>query len=932
MFLKSIELFGFKSFADRSKIEFREGISALLGPNGCGKSNIVDAVKWVLGEQSTKTLRADRMEDVIFNGTENRKALNVAEVTLVLSNDTGILPLDMPEISVKRRLYRSGESEYFVNGQGVLLRELKEIFFDTGVGKSAYSIMEQGKIDQVLSNKPEERRFIFEEAAGITKYKSRGAEAERKLAHTEEHIRRVEGILGEVKRSYDSLKKQAEKADQFRKLEADIFEVDTDIQLLKLRDYLEKQTEKEKLLEHTEQKRARLKEKIDGINQSLSSGLDIINAMEEKLVSGQKKLYGIDLEKNSRENQAGMLGERKRELERQVQACVERETDIQGRISFLDDQIGEKRRVYENFASELQSVEKNITEFERAIDSAGEVIRENEKEIRNLNAEMRKLSDEQEQLEGELRGLTDDIVTQLDEGLFRSGYSYRKRSDLEAKLREKLHSLALGIKGKIDYWSDAEKLGTAGDDAPSVEKYLVFLRGLSEELARLMEVFESYRAEFPRFIDEFVAPEGIITRKRFLDQETANRKKKALECRERTGELTAENKRLQVKIEEYRKTLEDLRLNKMQMKTQQEGIREAIDLLQKDRTQQENRKTENDQEKLYCEKRIGDIDGNIAGILKEKKELEEEEKIIRKDLEDLEKGISEKNQRIIGREKELKEQLKKTEKIQGDIEKLQIELTTFQADIRNIYDNFREKYSRSLSEYDSRIHELKKNPQDLRAKLGMLKNRRRDLGHVNLMAPEEFNEVKERYDFLTGQLSDLTKAREDLNQITEHIRTESTRLFTETYEKIRKNFHLMFRRLFGGGRAELKLTDYEDILSSGIDIFAQPPGKKLENIALLSGGERSLTAVALLFATYMVKPSPFCILDEIDAALDEENVGRFINTLMDFEKRSQFVIITHNKRTVTGANTLLGVTMEESGVSKVVTVSLERGEKVGVTG
>jgi len=932
VFLKSIELFGFKSFADRSKIEFREGISALLGPNGCGKSNIVDAVKWVLGEQSTKTLRADRMEDVIFNGTENRKALNVAEVTLVLSNDTGILPLDMPEISVKRRLYRSGESEYFVNGQGVLLRELKEIFFDTGVGKSAYSIMEQGKIDQVLSNKPEERRFIFEEAAGITKYKSRSAEAERKLARTEEHIRQVEGILGEVKRSYDSLKKQSEKADQFRKLEADIFEVDADIQLLKLRDYLEKQTDKEKLLEQTEQKRTRLKEKIDGINESLSSGLDVINAMEEKLVSGQKKLYGIDLEKNSRENQARMLGERKRELERQARACVERETDIQGRISFLDDQIGEKRQVYENFASELQSVEKNITEFERAIDSAGEVIRENEKEIRNLNAEIRKLSEEQEQLEGELHGLTDDIVTQLDEGLSRSGYSYRKRSDLEGRLREKLRSVALGVNGKIDYWSDAEKLGTAGDDAPSVERYLVFLRGLSEELDGLMEIFESYRVAFPRFIDEFVAPEGIITRKRSLDQEIANRKKKALECREKIGELTAENKRLQAKIEEYRKTLEDLRLNKMQMKTQQEGIREAIDLLQKGRAQQENRKTENDQEKLYCEKRIGDIDGNIAGILKEKKELEEEEKILKKDLEDLEKGISEKNQRIVGREKELKEQLQKSEKIQGDIEKLQIELTTFQADIRNIYDNFREKYSRSLSEYDSRIHVLKKNPRDLRAKLGMLKNRQRDLGHVNLMAPEEFNEVKERYDFLTGQLNDLTKAREDLNQITEHIRTESTRLFTETYEKIRKNFHLMFRRLFGGGRAELKLTDYEDILSSGIDIFAQPPGKKLENIALLSGGERSLTAVALLFATYMVKPSPFCILDEIDAALDEENVGRFINVLMDFEKRSQFVIITHNKRTVTGANTLLGVTMEESGVSKVVTVSLERGEKVEVTG
>lgn len=218
MFLKSIQIFGFKSFADRSVIEFRDGISALLGPNGCGKSNVVDSIKWVLGEQSTKTLRAEKMEDVIFNGTENRKALNVAEVTLTLSNDDGVLPIEIPEIEVKRRLHRSGESEYFINSAPVKLREVRELFFDTGIGKSSYSIMEQGKIDQILSNKPEERRYIFEEAAGITKYKLKGAEAERKLQRTEENMRQVEGILREVKRSYDTLKVQSEKTFSYRDL------------------------------------------------------------------------------------------------------------------------------------------------------------------------------------------------------------------------------------------------------------------------------------------------------------------------------------------------------------------------------------------------------------------------------------------------------------------------------------------------------------------------------------------------------------------------------------------------------------------------------------------------------------------------------------------------------------------------------------------
>ena len=929
MFLKSIEIFGFKSFADKSRIEFREGISALLGPNGCGKSNVVDAVKWVLGEQSTRTLRAERMEDIIFNGTENRKALNVAEVTLVLSNDQGILPLDMPEIAVKRRLYRSGESEYFVNGQGVLLRELKEMFFDTGVGKSAYSIMEQGKIDQVLSNKPEERRYIFEEAAGITKYKARSAEAERKLARTEEHIRQVEGILGEVKRSYDSLKKQAEKAERFRKLEADLFEVDTDIQLLKLREYLDRQNEKEKHLEKTEQKREKTRKSIDEINESLSSGLDVVNAMEENLVGSQKKLYGIDLEKNSRQNQMNMLRERKKELERQARSCLDREKEISGRIQTLGAQIDEKKLVYDNFTTELKAVDKNIHEFERGIEGAARVIRENDREIKRLNEEAVGLSEEQETLERELSGLTDDIVTQLDEGLSRSGYSYRKRSELENELTEKLKALSISVHGKLQLWADAEKIGSAGRESHTPEKYIQFLDSLSRDMTALVEVFEAYRAEFPKFIDEFVAPEGIITRKRSLDHEISERKKKTAECRRKAADLGSDNRTLQKKIEEYRKTLEQLRLNKVQMKTQQEGIHEAIDMLRKDMDRQENRRMENDQEKKYCEQRIGDLEKNLARVEKEKEDLEKEEKVLRADLEKLEKDISERNRKLIGREHQLKDLLSRNEVVQKDIEKLQIEVTTIQVDIRNIYDNFRERYSRELSEYDSRIHDLKAQPQVLKARLADLKAKQRDLGHINLMAPEEFNEVKERYEFLNSQLSDLTRAREDLNEITDRIRSESTRLFVETYEKVRKNFHLMFRRLFGGGRAELKLTDHNEILTSGIDIYAQPPGKKLENIALLSGGERSLTAVALLFATYMVKPSPFCILDEIDAALDEENVGRFIHVLADFEKKSQFIIITHNKRTVTGANTLLGVTMEESGVSKVVAVSLERGEKVG---
>jgi len=259
VFLRSIELFGFKSFADRSRIEFQDGISALLGPNGCGKSNVVDSLKWVLGEQSTRTLRAERMEDVIFNGTENRKALNVAEVTLTLSNDDGLLPIDLAEISLKRRLYRSGESEYYLNNTPIKLRELRELFFDTGIGKSSYSIMEQGKIDQILSNKPDERRYVFEEAAGITKYRVKGAEAERKLERTEDNMRQVESILSEVKRSYETLKVQAEKTAAYRRLRDEIFSIDLDLLLLRLKGFLEEEHGKEQKLGSKVEERDQLK-------------------------------------------------------------------------------------------------------------------------------------------------------------------------------------------------------------------------------------------------------------------------------------------------------------------------------------------------------------------------------------------------------------------------------------------------------------------------------------------------------------------------------------------------------------------------------------------------------------------------------------------------------------------------------------------------
>ena len=922
MFLRSIELFGFKSFADRSRIEFQEGISALLGPNGCGKSNVVDSIKWVLGEQSSRMLRAERMEDVIFNGTENRKPLNVAEVTLTLSNDDGLLPIEVAEIEIKRRVYRSGESEYFLNNTPVKLREIRELFYDTGIGKSSYSIMEQGKIDQILSNKPEERRYVFEEAAGITKYRVKGAEAERKLERTEENMRQVESILSEVKRSHDTLKVQAEKTALYRRLKEEIFDIELDLLLLRLKGILEDQHAKEQRLAQRIEERDKVRASIETTNQMVEEGMDLVNSMESSLIETQKKLYGIDLERGNAEKQITMLAERRTELGRQIEAAKGRENNVRDKIAALDEQIKERHKALEESAALLSEIEKNIESFERNVDNAQTRIRENEAQIRRREEEIHNLEARAEQLQQDLRAITDDIVGELDRRLKETGYSLQRRQETEQAIRTTLSALKIKIEGRLNILEDVVRLGRDGEDGHLVEQGAHVMRETMEGILKVEQDFESYRAAVPTFLDEFLAPEGIITKKREVDRNIEEVRRGIVEKREQAAAKREENRTLAVRIDEYRKTLEDLRVNRAQMKAQGAAIQEALGMLKKDHGEQQARLAEIAEETRTWTARQKEIGAQVGAAEKELARLLKEQTRLKGELAKLETGISARNKELHTREQQLKSGRSNLERLLSLVEQVQIDLSAVKTEVRTIYENFRETHSRDLAEYESRLYEITESPKDLRQRLAAAREKEHELGQVNLMAPEEFAEVKERFDFLTGQLADLAKARADLNQITTEIRTESAQLFVDTYERIRTNFHTMFRRLFGGGRAELRLVDPEDVLGSGIEIFAQPPGKKQESIALLSGGERSLTAVALLLAIYMVRPSPFCVLDEIDAALDEQNVGRFVNLLMEFGKTSQFVVVTHNKRTATGASALLGVTMEESGVSKVVEVKL----------
>lgn len=936
MFLKSLEVFGFKSFADRTRIEFADGITALLGPNGCGKSNVVDAIKWVLGEQAAKTMRAEKMEDVIFNGTESRKPLNVAEVTLTLANETGLLPIDVPEIQIKRRLYRSGESEYFINSAPVKLKDVRELFWDTGVGKAAYSVMEQGKIDQILSSKPEERRYLFEEAAGITRYKVRGAEAERKLEKTEENMRQVEGILGEVKRSYDTLKVQADKTLKYRALREDIFQFELDIQLLRLKQFNTERDHRAEELERLTKERDACKAELDAINRSLEENMDVVNSMEEKLVQYQKEIYGLAVEKNAKEKEAKLLAEQRIEAKAKIQQNEGRERAIQNKIDELIEDAEEQDGVVRDLKKRLEEIEKNISAFEENIKLASAQIGENDAAARKAEAEIAELEAERSHLEKDLQTITDDIVAALDAGLKNAGYSAAERRRTEEAVAEVLQRLKTMLAGRETMLRDlAAMVDRAMQGGQAIQPSE--LRRLAESLAAALaegaaqaekahELFESYRKASPSFIDEFLAPEGIITRKRALDEKINSLKEAVRQRRERIMALRSENDGLGLKIEEYRKTLEDLRVNRVRMATQAQSAEEQARLIRRELAGQEALLKTVQDELFLDRKRFDEIAERIEDAEADIAEIERRGRRLTEELENLERDIAQRNGDVAGKQESIKKKMADLSKYQQSLEKVHLDLVQIETEIRNIKDNFRETHSRDLMEFEERMFTITTPTAEIREKLAAARAALKDLGSVNLMAPEEFQETKERYDFLSNQLADLQKARDDLARITAEIRAESSELFLTTYNRIKKNFHNMFRRLFGGGRAELRLSDPNHVLESGIEIYAQPPGKKLENITLLSGGEKSMTAVALLFATYMVKPSPFCFLDEIDAALDEQNVLRFVQLLREFGSTSQFVVITHNKKTVTGARTLLGVTMEESGVTKVISVRLENEE------
>lgn len=925
MFLKSLEIFGFKSFADRTHINFADGITALLGPNGCGKSNVVDAIKWVLAENRSKNLRAESMEDVIFNGTETRPALSMAEVTLTIANENGLLPLEDSEIAIKRRLYRNGENEYFINSNQVGASSIRKLFMDTGVGKAAYSVMEQGKIDQILSSKPEDRRYLFEEAAGISRSKAEVADAERELEKTRANLAQIDIGLAETKRSYETLKVQAEKTAKYRKLQDEKFECELDIQLLKLKDFTQNKARHEQNRKEAEEKRNSAANEIEEILNTLQVNTDKVKELQEQVNTKQQLVIKISAEQTGKKAMARQLHEHQSQMKEKIGQIENRIKNIEERIDEYNEEIDSQNAELHEKHKQLSDINKNVENFSENIRQSSSQIEENLRLINTNSGKINNLDSERVELQKQLTSITEDIVTELDAKLKDAGYSSTSNKKAKEALDTALEKIKIYANGRANIFKDFSSL-PSHSEKDSAQMGSDAVAAFSEILRMLEELSQSiseYTKTTPQFIDDFLSPEGIITKKRGIDYSIQQNLSTIDSIKNESAELNSKNNALNKKIDEYKDTLSKLRINQAQMAQQITSCEQQISTLRKTLASEETSLREQQNELFEENKRREENEEQLQETEESIAELEAQGQKITAELNDLDKQISECNSQVSGKQNALQKKQEERNKYQSQLEKFSVGIAQYDTEIRNVKQNFQENFSRDLMEFEERMYTITTPVPALKEKLSQVKQKIQELGTPNLMAIEQFAEEKERYERQQANYNDTQKTLENLVRVSEEIRTKSSEMFLDTYNKIRKNFHNMFRRLMNGGRAELRLVDPANVLSSGVEILAQPPGKKLVNISLLSGGEKTMTAVALLFATYQVRPSPFCLLDEIDAALDDKNVASFVSTLRAFGNISQYIVITHNRKTVMGASTMLGVTMEESGITKVLQVRLD---------
>ncbi len=978
MYLKSISAWGFKSFADKTEIDLAKGVIGIVGPNGSGKSNIVDAVKWVLGEQSTKSLRAtNKMSDVIFSGSKTRDPHTKASVTLTFNNDDHYLNCDFNEIEIKRTLYNNGDNEYYLNNSKVRLKDITELFIDSGASKETFNIISQGEVQDVINANPVDRRIIFEEASGVLKYKKRKEESARKLERTDDNLSRINLIINELSESVEPLKIQAEAATKYLNFKKDLENIE--ISLI-VNDIFEINKEYEKLTKNKEEiennllvieatnkkdtsKVEKLKldslkidEKINDLNSKILKLADETSQLEsEKQITIERKKYQVDdikLENNitslkeeilTLKNGIDIISKDLEFLDTNLEKInknkynvdIELRTLKEKRNSFISE-YNDKNKLINDYQNKINVIETSLEEDTGITYAAKNIL--NNPRLKGIHNVLIKLIDIPEKytlaIETSL-GFNQNVIVVDNELRAKEAISYLKENSLgratffpiniikpryiEADILDRISQ----INGYIGTGESLIKYDSLYDGIIKNQLGNVIVVDNIDNLNLIGKII-NYRYKIVTLDGEILNTGGSITGGKnkssngvpSLKNQLNNYKKDVEEIN--TKILDIENNIKQINEEIVIVDDKSLNLNK-EITILEEQINAKNSYLLSQNKLYEAKKSEIEGTKNV---QSNSLDQKIDGLLKEYYEKVKEKELTEKELINLKKEKSSLISSIEEEEHEYKKFNIEFNKYQSDLKTIEVNMAKFDIKLNNLLlilnENYQTTYEKAKDSY-----ELELEIDIARLKVNSLKAEIRLLGDVNVGAINEYDRISKRYNFLTEQAEDLKKSIESLQSIILEMDEIMIAKFKETFTKVNTEFDKIYKLLFKGGKGYLKLTDENNILNTGIEIIASPPGKKINSMGLLSGGEKALTALSLLFAILNVKPAPFCILDEVEDALDDANVdvfGKYINSI---KENTQFIIITHKKRTMEYADVLYGITMQESGVSKLVSVKLD---------
>ena len=941
MYIKNLNLHGFKSFAIETNIEFNEGVTVVLGPNGIGKSNIVEAFLWVMGEQSASRLRIDSakgLESVIFHGTDTRKPSSLAQVALTLDNKSRwIKKYDIDEVIVTRKYYRKGLSEYYINDEQVRLKDIVDMFLDTGLGKNAYSVIKQGTVSEIAKQKPEERRSIIENAAGISKYLERRREAAKKLEESERNLDNVKIEIKNAEKHYKSLKEQAARTERYYNLKDEQKKINISLnvnQVKKLKITLEDQNKS--LEEHTN-KKSELEKELQDLDKQKQQELlkfeetrTLSIELDKQVSLIMTELTHIEKMSNQLKNQLDNAGKEKDETISRKNSLLKRIEEDKSQIAELEEAVKTIAENIEKSLKEQEAEETNIANEQNKIASLNDQISTLTNE--NQSATLKIADARERQLE-----VINKIITEIDEKKkdVMGNSFYQNIGKHETDIDIGFNNLLNAINIKMNTIKEFEEDGVLSNlNELSYNSLCSFIRNLGESLDTekkdalfLQGIFKEYTKIKDPFVDLLFDKEGTYMQKEAIDKEIADLESFIKTNIEKIEEINNEIKIATDNINKSNANLTTLTIERAKYETNKKASEDRKEMILKSMKMIEDEfaslnekinRLEEEYKKLNEEYKENSI--NYKELEKKKSKTESESRHKANEIKKAESALS-------NFETSLAKRVKKLNEINENITRVGERINQSNDKIKDIYSHFYENYALNLKDFEENTQNLI-DEESYKNKLNTINERIKNLGHINEMALDEYQEAKNRFEFLTKQKEDLEKSKEEILKIIADANKKAGEDFLKTFNEINKKFSETFKILFGGGNAGLKIQNEEDLLNSPIDIFAQPPGKRMENIVSYSGGELTMTGLALVFAIFLYRPSPFCILDEVDAALDGANIIRYKNMVKNLSDKTQFLIITHDEVSATIADAYYGITAEEKGVSKIFTVKVDKEGKV----